>query len=448
MGESLGDLWRIRMEDRVLALLRWDVNATGTEIFGPRADSQDTWIFISDSIQSRTWNNDFHFQLGQPGCDNAFAGYLLHKRFTLLNPALTFQTFHMHQSSIRSYDPKDYIRASLYINLVPTYLIDTRQEKNPDEPVKRISHSLVSFQVKSSSISNEITYCTMLEKQGRFIWEAMVENHYFQANIPIYSWKEAGVTATGLVHQHDCIFVGEDDSFWKGSLFHRFTPHVSSPLFLAIPLKDTSVFQQFDSYLLRYMSRCLRILEFYPSAQFWLPSVFLELCKKHPQIPIHQGVEWNEETACWAKEVVGYVPSNIEISSEEIALLRQTPMYLNSMTKKICFLLDDVLTAHWIDTMTFIESTSLNDYEIVLVLPGEYEKLYGASHFVYHSSNDMLWALPIGAKVLEFQMELDITGETQHLAHISGLQACIELLHRGSTADKQDQMKDYLLHFI
>ena len=452
MGDSLLSLWSIRMENRVMALLRWDIVKGVAEIFGPRADSQDTWILLSDSIHSRKWSNSFHFQLGQPGCDNAFAGYLLQQRITLLNPALTFQTFHMHESSIRSYDPKDYIRAALYINLVPTYLIDTCQEKSPEEPDKRLSHALVGFEVKSSSMSNEITYCTMLEKQGRYLWEPMVENHYFQANVSVYAWKKAGVTATGLVHQYDRIFIGEDDTFWKNSTFHRFTPHVKARQFLAIPFSDTSVFTDLSAYLLYYVSRCLRLLELYPSAYFWIPKPFLEAVSSFPNFPISQGIEWNEDIACWADEVVGYVPSRIELSSEEIGLLRvKMPLYENKSVKRIVFLLDSIINAHWVDTFTFIESAITSDYEIICISSvHEYDKLYGASHFVFFSNNKVipLWALPVGAHILEFQMELDLSGEVQHLAHICGLNSQIELLFRASLLDLQTQMKDCFLVWI
>jgi len=203
MGTSLLDLWKIKLEDRMLALLRWDDPADGTEpvLFGPRADSQDCWVFRSDCIKNRTWDYSvFNFALGQAGCDNAFAGHILRNRFVLSNPALSFQTLHLHNSNIRNYSKKDYIRSDLYINLVPTYLIDTAQEQVPKTSYQSICNELVSFEVQSSSLSNEITYCTMVEKEGRYKWEPSVENHYFEPAIPVYSWKQACITPNGLVY--------------------------------------------------------------------------------------------------------------------------------------------------------------------------------------------------------------------------------------------------------
>ena len=123
--EDLSDLHKINMENRMLGLLRWDVDVDGNSvIFGPRADSQDTWIFLSDSIKSKKWDfNKFNFQLGQAGCDNSFAGHILRNNFVLANPALSLKTYHLHNTNIRNYDKKDYIRSDVYINLAPTFII-------------------------------------------------------------------------------------------------------------------------------------------------------------------------------------------------------------------------------------------------------------------------------------------------------------------------------------
>ena len=69
-----------------------------------------------------------------------------------------------------------------------------------------ISNELVSFEVKSSSMSNEITYCTMLEREKRYKWEPTVENNYFEASIPLYKWDNAAVTPNGVVYDLYNIF--------------------------------------------------------------------------------------------------------------------------------------------------------------------------------------------------------------------------------------------------
>jgi hypothetical protein len=51
-----------------------------------------------------------------------------------------------------------------------------------------------------------------------------------------------------------------------------------------------------------------------------------------------------------------------------------------------------------------------------------------------------IWACPKECCLIEFQQELDIRGEIQHLAHVSELKAWVLLLSKGSTTDVQEQM--------
>ena len=51
-----------------------------------------------------------------------------------------------------------------------------------------------------------------------------------------------------------------------------------------------------------------------------------------------------------------------------------------------------------------------------------------------------IWACPKECCLIEFQQELDIRGEIQHLAHVSEMKAWVLLLSKGSTTDVQEQM--------
>lgn len=459
-GDSLLDLWRINMTDRLLALLRWDDDGTGPEtaaLFGPRADSQDTWIVLSDSVKSRSWDyKPFQFQLGQAGCDNAFAGHMLKQRFLLSNPALTFKTFHLHNSGVRTYDKKDYIRAPIYINMVPTYIIDTKQEIIPLGAVEHFCNESVEFTVKSSSMSNEITYCTMLEKEGRYKWEPTVENYYFEPAIPVYTWTGAngyGVTTTGLVYDLHTIYMGkhsEEDRFnlWKTSHVDIFTPLQSCKKMLAIPVSDISVFKHPDMYITYYLSYVLRLVALHPDAAYWVPA------QLKPYLPRVLGAHmvYDTNTACWADTVIGYLPGPTcsEVGREDVTGLRSIIPWISYPARKICtVILDDILTESvakeklfpllvlqskgW--TLRFVQQT---DY-------GVYDALMGASLCMVYGlpTNKMaakIWALPKECCLIEFQQELQLSGETQHLAHVSDLRSWVLLLAKGSVQDVQEQM--------
>jgi hypothetical protein len=223
--KDLSDLWTINLKNTMLSLLRWDITEDGPQLFGPRADSQDTWILLSDSVKEVDWAYEkLDVQLGQPGCDNVFAGQMLQNRFVLYNPALTIKTYHLHMTAIRNYTKEDTIRSLLYVNLVPSHIMDTKHEK-PTDKVWKITNESVAFEVKSSSPSNEITYCTMLGQEGHYKWEPSVENYYFD-EFAVHQWKNACITPTGLVYTPYTIYPGNDTlyPFWKNSTVHLYTP--------------------------------------------------------------------------------------------------------------------------------------------------------------------------------------------------------------------------------
>lgn len=456
MGSSLSVLWRMDLKERMLALLRWDDSADGEEpvLFGPRADSQDTWILLSDSIKSQSWPYaTFDFPLGQPGCDNAFAGHMLRNRISLSNPALTFQTFHLHNSNVRNYTKKDMIISDLYINLVPTYLIDTKQEQVPKEKVQAMCNELVTFEVKSSSISNEITYCTMLEKEGRYKWEPTVENHYFEPAIPVYRWKNACVTPNGLVYDPYTIYVGkhvEEDRFnyWKNATVDIFTPLQSAKKMLAIPFPDTTPFRTRSHYVLQYIARACRLLQDHPDASFWVVKGMEEYLRQIGcgTLP---AIYFDENTACWAEEVVGLLPcpAALELGREDVSMLRSMLRCFQSKPEnKICtVILSKTMTYQWIEE-SLTPYLLKKDPEWIIHMVSEndavhYDEIVGSALcLVDGDSWPLLWAAPPGCCILEFQQELELQGECQHLCHVADLNSWVLMLSKGSIIDVQEQI--------
>ncbi len=455
-GEETAEVWRIQWADRMLALLRWDDLGDGAKrakLFGPRADAQDVWMFSSESVRSRVWNfSDFEFFMGQPGCDNAFLGRMLGYRFLLSNPALSLKTYHLHNSGVRTYRASDTVRAPLYLHLAPTYLLDAKQEVVPrDAPLHHLCHESVEFEIKSSSLSNEITYCTMLEKAGRYRWEPSVENFYFEPAIPVYRWHGGGgVTPNGLVYDLYRIYTGrssESYPYWKTSKVNVFTPMVSCPRMAAIPLPDTSAFQDWNTYVLLYLSRYLRLLETGMDAGYWLPASYQgRLSAEGWKVSEAHSVEWEEERACWADEVVGFLPgpAGSELGREDIHALRSRyPRWQAEAGREDalrCIVrLDEVLTAEWVEQLRGIlpatwtvEGVGSNaaawvGADVCLVRGGP----QSAERW------SCLWALPKGASLLEFQSEAEVDGECQHAAHVADLKAWVFLWYKGGSLHEQ-----------
>ena len=472
-NETLQELWRIQLANRMLGLLRWDVGEptpcgqTEPKLFGPRADSQDSWIFLSDSIKDREWDlTPLAFCLGQPGCDNAFAGHMLRNRFALSNPAYSIQSLHLHRTEFRTYDKRNTVPATVYINLAPGHLIDMKQERVPTLAPPYLCHELVPFEIRSSSMSNEITYCTMLEKEGRYKWEPTVENNYFEPAIPYYVWNKASVTPNGLVYDQHTIYLGkhaEDPRFqyWTGASVDLFTPLLRCETMLALPFADTSVFRHPNVYVLHYLSRALRLWAEHPfakEASFWLPRECAFSLSTLLGDRTRRGIPWSEDTACWAQTVVGGLPGPLalELGKEEITALRTwLPSWEPRVRGMVCTVLLNETAgvtrsfvqqriAPWLQRQDRAwQVRAVNGADSIT--HGSYSPMLGSALCVFLGGADVwapIWALPKEACVVEFQQELKLQGESQHVAHMAELIPWVLLLAKGE--DIQDQIMEQL----
>jgi hypothetical protein len=479
-GEETSELWNISLEDRAICLLRWDDLGNGekkAKLFGPRADSQDVWIFSSHSIHSRQWNwNHVSIPLGKPGCDNSILHGLLQHRFLLSNPALSLKTYHLHNSGFRSYQQKDTIHSPVYIHLEPTYLIDTKQVNIPQtNSLQHLCNEAVSFTVHSSSMSNEITYCTMLERDGRYKWEPTVENYYFEPAIPVYTWSNGvGVTDNGLVYDLYRIYTGRyavnqpEYNYWKNTNVDLFTPLSSCPRMAVIPFKDTVVFSHWYRYILYYLSRYLRLRELHSDKELclWSPSAFGGLPErlddwKNARQWTFSGIEWKDDrpNACWANEAVGFLPSPSisELGHEDVTILREyhptwlsSPLCNDNGARKCVIVSDEIFTESYVQQFRkILPDTWLVECVTRRLDDVELERRWiGASLAILvggpntHEKWTPLWLLPKAAVLLEFQPELTVDGECQHVAHVSDLQSWVFLLAKGSLDDQREQITD------
>lgn len=96
----------------------YDGTPTGIKIFGPRADSQDAWIWHSKWNEKLINNKAFQFRLGTPGCDNHITYLFKICGFELVNDPQLVHCLHYHKTQIRNYTAYDTIK-SPYILLTP-----------------------------------------------------------------------------------------------------------------------------------------------------------------------------------------------------------------------------------------------------------------------------------------------------------------------------------------
>jgi len=475
-GEALTQLWNINMEDKVLALLRWDVDTFGVaKLCMAQQNSQDAWIFLSDSIKARTFNYKlFDFALGLPGCDNAFLTQILKNKFLISNPSFSIKAFHLHNTNIRNYTKKDAIHFDIYIHIEPTYVINSKQESAPSKPYTTLSCNSNSFQIKSISDTDAITYCKMLDREGRYKWNHNAENSQSVSSMPVYKWNKMSVTPNGLVYGYQTIYNGKYASdkkynYWENANTNILNIHQKTNTMCAIPFKDLNIFKHPDTYILHYLSRCARILKTNPGASFWVPPEFSEYIKLFKwEYNSLNALPFYPYTACYADEVVGLLPSPevSELCNEDIITLRNLyPNWMNEPIGNICsVVIDSYITQDFAEnriknildtafegtkwTLKIVKDSSNNSEREA------YKDLIGASLCIFIGGENTstqwskLWTLPTKCCVIEFQQELKINGEFQHLAHVAELKSWILLLAKGKHCDVQEQIIEQLLKWI
>ena len=98
----------LHLHKSMIGLLRYEyrkymIDLKDSRLFGPRGDSQDTWIFHSDYNIVKKHRNAFNFYFGQPGCDNKLLYLYKILGYKIYNDPSTIRTYHLHASVERNY---------------------------------------------------------------------------------------------------------------------------------------------------------------------------------------------------------------------------------------------------------------------------------------------------------------------------------------------------------
>ena len=113
----------IHEEKKFLALLRYEYKGTNSTpfmmmgpkrpaknacpLFGPRFDSQDTWIFHSKFVPKEHQEKAFAYEFGKPGIDNKMVYLMRILGFEPINDPQTIRTYHYQRSITRDYSPQE-----------------------------------------------------------------------------------------------------------------------------------------------------------------------------------------------------------------------------------------------------------------------------------------------------------------------------------------------------
>ena len=458
LDDSWRVLWSVNMENKFLSLLRYDMEENGTEqrakLFGPRPDSQDTWVVLSDSVKQKKWDmKALDFSFGRAGCDNAINVEMLRAKFLVANPSLTLKTYHVHASEIRNYDPKDIVDKPMYFYIHPTGIHDMKPIVSMPETflVEKRVGTPFSRKVVCKDVKQAKTLCTMLKRDEKYNFSVEDANLFTPDSLSIYKVKNAFQTPNGLGYSYDSLFVGNSkkaSEMWSKSNITGLAPSIALSTGLIAPLSEEDV-KTPESYMIRYLSKILVLRELAKGeGEFWSPRErnFLDVLQLFQwgrrEVPV---LPRDEQIQVWCKEAYMMLPSDNDlVTTEEVTALRkhmrlggwlETP---DEEKQRYVFFADD----------KFCSGSFINEYEdanpdkkIDVIYPGRTSaeiialKLRGASHVICNSSIQCwawFWLLPKGANVIEIQNEMEPKGDCLQMASACGLQHRFVIAPKGA----------------
>jgi len=431
LDETIRNIWSVNMEDKFFALLRYENN----QIYGPRPDSQDTWIVSSTSVKARSNNyKDIDFSFGIMGCDNAITLEMMKQKYLVVNPSLTIKTHHLHTSEIRNYDPEDIVPKSAYLYVEPTGLHDMEAVTHIEHPIQRkLTFESFDRPIQCSNGTKSETFCSMVKEYELSTKE---KNTVGQLTQPIYKLNDVFVTNTGLTYDYDKIYVGKSKvatDAWATSDISTLTPSVSSEVSYVAHLPDSYV-ENVESYLLYYLSKILVMKTvIQKNGEFWCPneSSFINVLRlfkwNQKQMPL---LSRNESQLAFVNEAYVWLPSdNNQVTKEQMAALRG---YIQSYDdndddkdNSICVFIDSKYVTS--DFVKMLENIYPNVNRIYNTTPIEQRIAYlQKSSLTILSSSSIqsygwLWCMKPGTKVYDIQNEMAIKGDVIHIANASQL---------------------------
>ena len=449
--DSLVHLWRISLLEKrmFLALLRWEHSShEAPKLFGPRPDSQDTWIVARDAIDFVPNDTDFGFPFGKSGCDNAIALIMMRKKFLIVNPAYSIQTIHLHSSNVRTYDPKDILYRSHYLYIDPTYIqvcsVQTNIDTQLPESVSKAWNTPVSgqsflrpiYEIHKGSATAICSVLTQFRPDDKNIFTPNPNS------APLYNFHDVFVTPEGLISTCREIVVGKHTAWanqWETVRKSSLTQCIHVPNLLALPWKAD---QPFRRWVLHYLPRVLTIWNILRSANLPIPEFlipnnpevgsFLTDCvwgenSMKTVVPILENMDYYSNNV-WAvppheEQEQGQLITREDIESLRALLPPHDPAPSTTAPILVFCVEDDesqLCTRSWAEevSQTVLPSGWTVRYLSSSDSPSQRRKaLRDASWMVGSGAAlEWMWYLPSGATVLEFMSESNPDGYTIHLA--------------------------------
>ncbi len=462
--ETLRLLYSVNMRDVFMSLLRYEVTDSGTpKLFGPRGDSQDTWIVLSDSIHEREWVwGDLDFPFGKGGCDNAINTEMMRAKMCVVNPALTIKTYHLHKSGVRTYDPTDIVEKPVYVHVNPTGLHDLR-------PVFTFPNSFVQKFLEPEQFPRRIrglasdaertTFCTMLARDTPFKLAAEARNAWPEVDkrISILKFEDCFQTSQGLPYGYNELWLGQSKRIadgWSTSMTSTLSHSVGTRVGLVACLSAEAAADPVK-YMLTYLAKIFWLREEtgHRDGSFWgvnRPD-FVDVMKAfvwpNKKVPV---VEWSAGAQIFSQKAVMWYPQEeYQITREEIFLLREfvsggwLKAAATTEERRIVVFVDGIqITDAWVTQFELAvgEYITVECIYPTTAVTAVCEHLRGAMAAVVfggkktHARWGWFWMLPRDAIVYDIQTDINPCAELFHLVSAGGGRHSLVVVPRAAAA--------------
>lgn len=425
LDDTISKLWTTDLTDKFLALLRYDDEPNAPpKLFGPRSDSQDTWIVAANSVKSRDWGDfkEFEIPFGKSGCDNAIAYEMMRKKFLLANPALSIQTIHYHRSNIRNYEPKDIVERPCFVYIDPTPIQEFRAETDLTQYKVAQLLSEQGGPITTAAINPIFQNVENLKKY--FGGQSRTQGQAKSEKQNIFKIENVNLTNMGLVYGYNTLYMGISEQMkqlWSESKVGSLTPSADCPVAIGIPMEQ-GIHTRPEEYILFYLSRVLAIREATTTATkaaFWGPKEekYLEMFSWPEKIPLLPRDDI-QQASC--KEVYMVTQNSKTLSFTDVATLRKHFIFAEDESELKAVIVSDEILKPIQDTLR--SALEQKGYDVWILDSATIDILYihkyfrGTQLIIAHTEKKTVykrlgfsWIMPAGGKVIEVQSEDAIT---------------------------------------
>ena len=426
-------LWSLSMKDVFLSLLRWDVAEEAGEppkLFGPRDDSQDTWVVDSNSVKDRTWDwTAMDIRFGQNGCDNVVNIEMLKQKFSVVNPCMTLITHHLHNSKYRTYEMADIIYRPAIMYLTPTGIHDLK----PEYVLGGVPFEVLREEAYNPKMYGE-TFEAMLTRKSK---EKSLRIE--PREVPLFTYENVRQTKDGLIHTYNSILIGRSEAVankWSETEMSIVAPCVDVDVAFVAFCPDEVAGNPWR-YMLEYVGKILYLRGTFGRGEFLgndtveTKEALQAFSWRKAEVPV---LARDADFQAWCRRAHVWYPSGKYkewVTSTEIAALRGNLVsgWRNVAGRRIVVVADPL----WCTDRLI---AGLRGLEVVVVtammsVTEVMEVLQGALGIVSVSGNSVLygsWLLSNSSFVFEIQAPAEPSIEIQHLCSTARVGHTIHIL--------------------